>query len=304
MIKKILLPLFALALGLVSCERDDDKYISTCPIFQDVTFTSVVSGTEKILTGEPFVATAKQAKYGHLLYKAKYVWSDGREVGVHSPAFTTVVYDNNPNNPVDTIVFYSPGVHQVKLVADYDISGYYDPSVVKTTEIAGGRIQYELLSAFKYRVTITKNVHVEPSSQYYSVCPTITDMNFKSVGTDPEVIQAGTPFVASIEQSELGRNLFKAEYEWSDGRDEGIHKPAFTSVVYDSYPDSPTDTIVFNTPGIHQVKLVAKYYISSNADASVVRTDEIPGGQVQYQLPSWLYYLVTVTKNVRVLPAP
>lgn len=161
MIKKILLPIFALALGMVSCERDDDKYTSTCPVIHDMTFKSVVTETDRIVAGEKFVAIVEQAQRGHLLYKADYTWSDGREEGIHKPAFTSVVYDNYSNNPVDTIVFNTPGIHQVKLVAKYHISGNADASVVKTTEISGGRVQYELPSWMYYRVTVTKNVRVE-----------------------------------------------------------------------------------------------------------------------------------------------
>jgi hypothetical protein len=161
MIKKILLPIFALALGMVSCERDDDKYTSTCPVIHDMTFKSVVTETDRIVAGEKFVATVEQAQRGHLLYKADYTWSDGREEGIHKPAFTSVVYDNFSNNPSDTIVFNTPGIHQVKLVAKYHISGNADASVVKTTEISGGRVQYELPSPMCYRVTVTKNVRVE-----------------------------------------------------------------------------------------------------------------------------------------------
>lgn len=161
MIKKILLPIFSLALGMVSCERDDDKYTSTCPVIHDMTFKSVVTETDRIVAGEKFVATVEQAQRGHLLYKADYTWSDGREEGIHKPAFTSVVYDNYSNNPVDTIVFNTPGIHQVKLVAKYHISGNADASVVKTTEISGGRVQYELPSWMYYRVTVTKNVRVE-----------------------------------------------------------------------------------------------------------------------------------------------
>ncbi len=161
MIKKILLPIFALALVMVSCERDDDKYTSTCPVIHDMTFKSVVTETDRIVAGEKFVATVEQAQRGHLLYKADYMWSDGREEGIHKPAFTSVVYDNYSNNPVDTIVFNTPGIHQVKLVAKYHISGNADASVVKTTEISGGRVQYELPSWMYYRVTVTKNVRVE-----------------------------------------------------------------------------------------------------------------------------------------------
>ena len=163
MIKKILLPVFALALGLVSCERDDDKYISTCPVIQDMTFKSVVTETDRIVAGEKFVATVEQAQKGHLLYKADYAWSDGRDEGIHKPTFTTLVYDSEPINPTDTIIFTNPGVHQVKLVAKYHISGNADPSVVRTDEIPGGKVQYQLPSWMYYLVTVTKNVRVLPA---------------------------------------------------------------------------------------------------------------------------------------------
>ncbi len=163
MIKKILLPVFSLALGLVSCERDDDKYISTCPVIHDMTFKSVVTETDRIVAGEKFVATVEQAQKGHLLYTTDYTWSDGRDEGIHKPTFTTLVYDSEPINPTDTIIFTNPGVHQVKLVAKYRISGNADASVVRTEEIPGGKVQYQLPSWMYYLVTVTKNVNVLPA---------------------------------------------------------------------------------------------------------------------------------------------
>ena len=161
MIKKIVLSIFALALAMVSCERDDDKYISTCPVIHDMTFKSVVTETDRIVAGEKFVATVEQAQKGHLLYKADYAWSDAHGEGIHKPPFTTLVYDSEPINPTDTIIFNNPGVYQVKLVAKYHISGNADPSVVRTTEITGGKVQYQLPSWMYYLVTVTKNVRVE-----------------------------------------------------------------------------------------------------------------------------------------------
>lgn len=161
MIKKIFLPLFALALGMTSCERDDDKYTSTCPVIHDMTFKSVVTETDRIVAGEKFVATVEQAQKGHLLDLTVYTWSDGRDVGIHKPTFTTLVYDSEPINPTDTIIFTNPGVHQVKLVAKYRISGNADASVVRTEEIPGGKVQYQVPSWMYYLVTVTKNVRVE-----------------------------------------------------------------------------------------------------------------------------------------------
>ena len=160
MIKKILLPVFALSLGLVSCERDDDKYISTCPVIHDMTFKSVETGSDYIVAGEKFVATVEQAQKGNLLYKADYTWSDGKEEGIHKPTYTTVVYDHQPVNPSDTITIENSGFHKIKLVAKYHISGNPDYSVVRTQELVDGSVEYTVPSFLYYIVTVTKNVRV------------------------------------------------------------------------------------------------------------------------------------------------
>lgn len=162
MIKKIFLPLFALALGMTSCERDD--YTSTCPVIHDMTFKSVVTETDRIVAGEKFVATVEQAQKGHLLYRAEYTWSDRRGKGTHKPTFTDVVYDNFSHNPTDTIVFNTPGEYQVKLVAKYHISGNPDYSVVRTQELVDGSVEYTVPSFLYYIVTVTKNVRVYEAS--------------------------------------------------------------------------------------------------------------------------------------------
>ena len=189
MIKKILLPVFALTLGLVSCERDDDKYISTCPVIKEMTFVDVETGkvvearkqNRPVLErGKKYVATVEQSQRGNLLYKAEYAWSGASKEAIHKPeilpgsnrrinedgsaTLTDVVYDYYPKNPADTIVFNtSHGRQNVNLKAKYDISANPDYSVVRTHDLAdgNGKVEYRVLSWQYYEITVSKTVSVE-----------------------------------------------------------------------------------------------------------------------------------------------
>lgn len=163
--KKTLFAVVATLFVLVGCEshENDSKYRSYYPIIEDMVFESLVTGTNRVVAGEPFVATVKQAQLGHLLYGAEYVWSDGREEGTHSPFPKSVVYDANPINPTDTIVMPNSGRQQIKMVATYKISGGYDASAAAIVDIPDGRVQYDVPSWQYYKVTVTKNVYVNPA---------------------------------------------------------------------------------------------------------------------------------------------
>ncbi len=191
MIKKILLPVFALALGLVSCERDDDKYISTCPVIKEMTFVDVETGkvveardnkNRPVLErGKKYVATVEQSQRGHWLYNAVYEWSGASNEAIHKPeilpgsnrrinedgsaTLTDVVYDYYPKNPADTIVFNtsSETSQNVNLKATYDISANPDYSVVRTHDLAdgNGKVEYRVLSWQYYEITVSKTVRVE-----------------------------------------------------------------------------------------------------------------------------------------------
>lgn len=190
MIKKILLPVFALALGLVSCERDDDKYISTCPVIKEMTFVDVETGkvvearkqNRPVLeSGKKYVATVEQSQRGNLLYKAEYAWSGASKEAIHKPeilpgsnrkiaedgsaTLKDVVYDYYPKNPADTIVFKtSYGAWQnVNLKAKYYISANPDYSVVRTHDLAdgNGKVEYRVPSWQYYEIAVSKTVWVE-----------------------------------------------------------------------------------------------------------------------------------------------
>ena len=165
--KKTLLALFSLVLMLCACEghENDSKYRSMYPTIEDMIFESLVTGTNNIVAGEPFVATVKQSQIGRLLYKATYNWSDATATGTHSIFPQTVVYDHTPINPTDTIVLPHAGRQQIKMEAKYYISGGYDASAVKIDNIPDGTVNYEAPSWQYYKVTVTKFVHVKEKQE-------------------------------------------------------------------------------------------------------------------------------------------
>ena len=191
MIKKILLPVFALALGLVSCERDDDKYISTCPVIKEMTFVDVETGkvveardkkNRPVLErGKKYVATVEQSQRGNLLDKTEYEWSGASNEAIHKPeilpgsnrkiakdgsaTLKDVVYDYYPKNPADTIVFNTSSrtSQNVNLKAKYRISANPDYSVVRTHDLAdgNGNVEYRVPSWQYYEIAVSKTVWVE-----------------------------------------------------------------------------------------------------------------------------------------------
>lgn len=163
--KKTILALSMILALIVSCEshENDAKYRSYYPIIEDMVFESLVTGTDNVVAGEPFVATVKQSQLGRLLYGASYTWNDGRGEGTHKPFPKSVVYDQNPMNPTDTIVLPYSGRHQIQMVAKYKISGGYDASAVNIVDIPDGRINYDVPSWQYYQVTVTKSVYVHPA---------------------------------------------------------------------------------------------------------------------------------------------
>lgn len=188
MIKKILLPVFSLALGLVSCERDE--YISTCPVIHDMTFVDVETGqvveareqNRPVLErGKKYVATVEQSQRGNWLNTTEYAWSGASNEAIHKPeilpesnreiaedgsaTLKKVVYDYYPKNPADTIVFNTSSrtLQNVNLKAKYRISANPDYSVVRTHDLAdgNGKVEYRVLSWQYYEIAVSKTVRVK-----------------------------------------------------------------------------------------------------------------------------------------------
>lgn len=129
--KKLLLSaLFACAITsfFTSCSDDNEhssKYNSTPPTFSDMTVKELSTEGTTLHAGEKFVVTLQQNKIGKLLYKAKYDWSLSPETDGNSQKYKTlVIYDQEPQNPTDTILINTPGTYTLTFKGTYDASAY------------------------------------------------------------------------------------------------------------------------------------------------------------------------------------
>lgn len=114
------------ALLAMSCSEDSNekKYGSEPPLFEDVTLKSLSTGSSEIHAGERFVATAVQRKRGKLLYKATYSWADNdKEENVSHKYKQSVVYDQEPADPTDTLVIKKAGTYTLSFSGKYQNSG-------------------------------------------------------------------------------------------------------------------------------------------------------------------------------------
>ena len=164
--KHLLLCLCTLILGLftVSCDdnADDPKYRSLPPRFEDMTFKMLEDGSTTVKAGEKCVATCVQSKPGRLLNLTTYNWkaTNREDISHRFKKELKAGYDNEPQNPTDTIIFENPGVYHLTFTARYTTSG--NTQVISEIQsIDHGKITYKTPSFQFYDVTIEKKVTVK-----------------------------------------------------------------------------------------------------------------------------------------------
>lgn len=150
----------AILAGLAACSEDPDnpKYTSRPPTFSGVEVNSL-DGDSTLRAGKEIVVTALQDVKGKLLYKAEYKWGLKRGAATHR-YIKEVVYDLNPVNPSDTVVFTTPGTYTMTLNAKYHISGNYD-NINGTDVWEDGSVKYSTPSWMYYLVDIEKKITVQ-----------------------------------------------------------------------------------------------------------------------------------------------
>ena len=101
--------------------------------------------------------------------------------------------------------------------------------------------------------------------KYRSYPPTLSEITIQSLEEGASsTFHVGDKLVATAVQSSKGHLLYKATYKWtiSPTSDVDYTQKNKNTVIYDYESETPTDTIVINTPGTYSVTLDATYNAS------------------------------------------
>lgn len=155
--KSICALLLGLTLTACSDNSDDPKYRSTPPEISDMTLKPL-DGSEELRAGTPIVATVTQSRNGRLLNRTDYDWT-ADEAGITHKFRKDVIYDLQPQNPTDTLVFEAPGTYKLTFSGHYRTSGN---AVTKNgyVDIPDGRVTYSTPTFMYFNVTVEKTVRI------------------------------------------------------------------------------------------------------------------------------------------------
>ena len=134
--------------------------------------------------------------------------------------------------------------------------------------------------------------------KYRSLPPTFSDMEIKMLDDGNTVLKAGEKIVATGLQQKKGRLLYKAKYNWSALPVDASHKYR-KEVIYDKESFNPTDTLIFEKPGVYHLTFKGQYYTSGQSQI-VSNIVDIDKGKITYETPSFQYYNVTIEKRITV----
>lgn len=147
------------AFGACSEDTDNPKYASEPPVFTGFEVKPLDETATEVKAGERFVVTLKQSRKGKLLYAGQYAWEATSNAGDASHRYKqSVIYDQEPQEPTDTMMVSKAGTYKVTFSGKYKTSGQVVNWQKKygtgyTTDFAdGGKVTYTL-----------------PSWQYYTV---------------------------------------------------------------------------------------------------------------------------------------
>lgn len=150
----------ALSLALVACSDDSDnaKYRSLPPEISDMTFKTL-DGSDQLRAGTPIVATIEQKRNGRLLNRTDYQWT-GNSNNITHKFSKEVIYDLQPQNPTDTLVFETPGTYKLTFSGHYRTSGNA-VSTNGSADIPDGKVTYSTPTFQYFNVTVEKTIRVQ-----------------------------------------------------------------------------------------------------------------------------------------------
>lgn len=132
--------------------------------------------------------------------------------------------------------------------------------------------------------------------KYRSLPPMFSDMELKTLNGGDTTLRAGEEIIATALQSKKGRLLNGTDYNWTATPAGTTHRFR-KSVIYDKESFNPTDTLIFETPGVYQLTFKGKYRTSGQSQV-VSDIVDIKHGKITYQTPTFQYYNVIIEKRI------
>ena len=150
----------ALILFVAGCSdnADDPKYRSLPPEISDLTLAPLDGSTE-LRANTPIVATVQQSKLGTLINKTTYSWKTS-PIDIDHKYVKGVIYEQEPQNPTDTITFANKGTYTLTFTGRYHTSGGYEQRNY-SVEIPDGKVTYSTPSLMYYDVKVEKTVRIK-----------------------------------------------------------------------------------------------------------------------------------------------
>ena len=156
--------------GMLSgCEDDEEKYRSEPPLVADMVVTSLKDGSSNIHVGDKFTVTLVQKKKGRLLNASKYSWSSTPSGLSHKNALQSVIYDQESQNPVDTLTADAVDDYRINFSGKYNASGNtqfwsnkYGVSFTENFGDGNGKATYTTGGILYFTVQAYKNIKVLP----------------------------------------------------------------------------------------------------------------------------------------------
>lgn len=139
-------------------------------------------------------------------------------------------------------------------------------------------------------------------NDYTAYSPEFSDITFITTEGKADDFRAGDKIVATAVQSRIGKYLYKATYTWTSNPSDGVSQQYPQGAIYDNEPFNPTDTLMFSTPGTYNLTFKARYNISSAEYEQHNFTVRIPDGKITYTTPSFMYFDVTIEKQIKIKP--
>lgn len=158
-----------LGLILAGCAEDDEKYRSEPPMIADMVITSLKDGSNEVHVGDRFIVTLQQKKKGLRLNATQYTWNASPSDDISHRYNRSVIYDQERQDPVDTLIATQSGNYRISFIGKYNASGNtnvwshkHGATFTESFGDGNGQVTYTTGGILYFTVQAYKNVRVLP----------------------------------------------------------------------------------------------------------------------------------------------